>query len=1028
MSNKENMPKKKKQMTLTSFFKSPKQNLSNQESPKQRESRDSDDEEIIPRSAKKTRVIEDMDVDPVTPSKSLQKFMSSPNKTPKSDPSRNRQSPVADSSRLTKTPMTDSSSFTERSTPRSTSEKKQQRNKEFKERNEERYQWLLNIKDAQMRSSDDPEYDPRTLHIPMQAWNKMTPFERQFWEIKSKHWDMVVFFKKGKFYELYEKDADIGHQIFDLKMVDRVNMRMVGVPESSFEHWASQFIAKGYKVAKVEQMENSVGKAIRERESNQNDKIVRRELSSVLTAGTLIDGGLLTNDLSTFCMCLKESIDNGQKFGICFVDTATAEFHVTFFEDDQDRTKLETLLVQLKPRELVLEKKQVTKRTMKLIKNTLEQVQINWLVPETEFWNDERTKDEIRRGQYFEQWPETLENLKDREALCAVGGLMHYLKTLKIDHDLISARNFSIYDPVKKASSLVLDGQTLINLDVFENADGNDNGTLFKLLDHCRSPFGKRMFKKWMCHPLRSVPAINDRLDAIDDLYEITGHIEDTKLRLRKLPDMERIIARVHTKSCKPKDFVLLLESIRKAESLLKDLKVYASDFKSKRLAKLCNYEFSQDLKSHLEYFEECFDHQEATSNDKIRLLPGHDAEFDQLQQKVDKIDCKLQEHLKECQAQIKAKNVQYKDMGKEIYQIEVSNTVKVPNNWQIMSKTQSVNRYWNPTVRQLVNEIVEAKEECEEAMRNIKTKIYTKFDEYFKQWNDFIKIIAEIDCLLSLLTCREQMAEPICRPVFVDEDGVFEAQDLRHPLFTKDCIPNDLELSKEARMILLTGPNMGGKSTLLRQVCIAVMMAQLGSYVPASSLKMSVFDRIFTRIGASDNIMAGQSTFMVELTETCKILKEATPSSLVILDELGRGTSTFDGYAIAFAVLYHLIVQTQCLGLFSTHYRNLTQDFDKIRLVKKMFMSYHIHDDTLTFLYKLKQGTCPQSYGMNVAKMAGIPAEIVERAQEIADQFDQDQNQHKQDDGLLELETFKLLQSKLTDTQLHTIWSMLQQ
>lgn len=236
----------------------------------------------------------------------------------------------------------------------------------------------------------DPDYDPRTLHVPSTAWKGFTPFEKQFWEIKSKHWDKVVFFKKGKFYELYEKDADIGHQQFDLKLTDRVNMRytkipnifsMVGVPESSFDHWASQFIAKGYKVAKVEQLENAIGKQIRDRESNKKEeKIIRRELSSVLTAGTLIDGGLLTNDLSSFCMAIKETQENPPNFGICFVDASTAEFNFASFTDDADRTRLETLLVQINPKEVILEKGNVSKTTLRLIRNCLSEAQITYIV------------------------------------------------------------------------------------------------------------------------------------------------------------------------------------------------------------------------------------------------------------------------------------------------------------------------------------------------------------------------------------------------------------------------------------------------------------------------------------------------------------------------------------------------------------------------------------------------------------------------------------------------------------------------
>lgn len=265
--------------------------------------------------------------------------------------------------------------------------------------------------------------------------------------IQAKHWDTVVFFKKGKFFELYENDADIGHQQFDLKLTDRVNMRMVGVPESSFHHWASQFIAKGYKVAKVEQMENAVGKAIRDKKSlKKEDKIIRRELTSVLTAGTLVDGGFLTSDMSTYCMAIKEICPNessAPKFGICFVDTSTAEINISFFDDDTDRTQFETLITQINPKELVLEKGSFSKKSMRILVNNLSNPQFNHLNPDTEFWNTENTLDELRNGSYFEptdemndgdipdSWPSAIKIASKEPAACsALGGLLYYLRTV----------------------------------------------------------------------------------------------------------------------------------------------------------------------------------------------------------------------------------------------------------------------------------------------------------------------------------------------------------------------------------------------------------------------------------------------------------------------------------------------------------------------------------------------------------------------------------------------------------------------
>ncbi|KAJ3328033.1 DNA mismatch repair protein msh6, partial [Kappamyces sp. JEL0680] len=325
-------------------------------------------------------------------------------------------------------------------------------------------------------------------------------------------------------------------------------------------------------------------------------------------------------------------------------------------------------------------------------------------------------------------------------------------------------------------------------------------------------------------------------------------------------------------------------------------------DFRSERLKQLASEGYPDELVESLHYFSEAFDHQDALATGKIQLHEGYDNVFDENRQKVADIEARLETYRKDCEKSIGAK-IAYRDIGKEIYQLEIPSKVKTPREWVVMSKTQAVNRYYSEKLRAIINELLEAKEICEASMRNIKGRLYETFDEHYHKWMKVINNLAEIDCLMGLALCRRNMNEPICRPEFVDqEDSLLELEELRHPCvlesITSEYIPNDLALSnKKDSMVLLTGPNMGGKSTLLRQTCIAVIMAQIGCYIPAAKCRLTPFDRIFTRIGANDNIMAGQSTFMVELSETSKILKEATSRSLVILDELGRGTSTFDGY-----------------------------------------------------------------------------------------------------------------------------------
>ncbi|KAG2220729.1 hypothetical protein INT45_007341, partial [Circinella minor] len=491
--------------------------------------------------------------------------------------------------------------------------------KQFKEKNEQRYSWLAKPRDADQNTPDSPDYDPRTLYIPPNAWSNFTPFEKQYWEVKRTQWDTILFFKKGKFYELYEKDADVGHKDFDLKMTDRVNMRMVGVPEMAFDYWASQFIARGFKVAKVDQMETAIGKSMRERNDTGKkvSKVIERKLTSVFTAGTLVDGGMLTSEMNTYCMSIKEycpSITSNPEFGICFVDTATAEFQLTHFKDDISRSKLETIIVQLKPRELVLEKGHLSAATRRVLKNTLMDPLWTFLPPETEYWNNEKTLDEIRIGGYFghdvhdeSTWPQALKEIRDEKiTVSALGGLISYLRQLMLDKDLLSARNISIYDPVRQATSLVLDGQTLANLEILQNSDdGSMDGTLLQLLGNAVTPFGKRLFKRWLCHPLRSVSDINDRLDAVENLNQHMDIHEALSKQLVGIPDLERLISRIHAKRCQVKEFLSTLDGFEKIRTIIAGLRSEQDRIDSKLLKSIINK--FPDIDEKLNFFRNGF-------------------------------------------------------------------------------------------------------------------------------------------------------------------------------------------------------------------------------------------------------------------------------------------------------------------------------------------------------------------------------------------------------------------------------------
>ncbi|KAF2691856.1 DNA mismatch repair protein Msh6 [Lentithecium fluviatile CBS 122367] len=875
-----------------------------------------------------------------------------------------------------------------------------------------RHPWLANIQDLDRRSPDDPEYDPRTLYIPPGAWNGFSAFEKQYWEIKHKFWDTIVFFKKGKFYELYEKDATIGHQLFDLKLTDRVNMCMVGVPEASLDLWASQFVAKGYKVARVDQMESALGKEMRERDDEKpakkgkakEDKIIRRELAAVLTSGTLVDTGMLQGDMSTYCMAIKEiDRDNLPAFGVAFVDTATAHFQLCEFVDDIDMTKFETLIAQMRPGELILEKSCLSAKALRILKNNTAPTTIwNSLKPTKEFWPADITIREVEASGYFESpteenieaWPPVLREAREQElAMSAFGALLQYLRTLKIERELVTLGNFEWYDPIRKATSLVLDGQSLINLEIFANTfDGSGDGTLFAMLNRCITPFGKRLLRQWVCHPLADAKKINARLDAVDALNADFSITDNFTASLSKLPDLERLISRVHAKRCKAQDFLKVLEGFEQIEYTVSLLKQFGEG--EGVIGQLISS--MPDLAGALEKWKTAFDRDLAKSEGILVPAPGIEEDFDNSQQEIDECKANLDALKKKARKDTGSAAIEYNHIGKEIYQLEVPKKVKVPSSWDQMSATAKVTRYYTPELRKLVRALQEAQESHGQITREVATRFCERFDEDYKIWLAAVKIIAQLDCLISLAKASASLGEPSCRPVFTEANRtVVEFEELRHPCMLNtvdDFIPNDIKLGGDSANIdLLTGANAAGKSTILRMTCIAVIMAQVGCYLPCVSAKLTPIDRIMSRLGANDNIFAAQSTFFVELSETQKILSEATPRSLVILDELGRGTSSYDGVAVAQAVLHDISTRVGCVGFFATHYRSLAREFEFHPEVANKRMRIHVDDQSksITFLYKLEDGVAEGSFGMHCAAMCGIPRKVIENAEVAAREWE---------------------------------------
>ncbi|KAE8269844.1 hypothetical protein A4X09_0g2492 [Tilletia walkeri] len=901
-------------------------------------------------------------------------------------------------------------------------ERRVEEEKRKKATNEQAYNFLVDLRDKDGNRPGDEDYDSRTVYVPKSAWKDFTPFETQFWSIKQNHWDTVLFFQKGKFYELYEEDALIGHREFDLKLTDRVKMKMVGVPENSFEVFAAKFLALGYKVGRVDQMETAVAKGMRvgEKSRGGGSEIVQRELRHVLTSGTIVDTSALPDDMSSYCIAIKETVASDSplaepSFGVCTLDAATAEFSLTGFEDDASRTKFETLLRSLRLREVLYEKGQLSKTTLRLLKATIPaSCQITQLRSGTEFLDrsatvgklntlfggEEEDSDELNP----DVLPEAIRSmLNEDNAMSALGAMLWYLTQLNLDKDLCASRNFNIFDPLRKRQCLVLDAQSLSHLNVLQNDRGDDEGTLHKLLNRCITPFGKRLFKIWLVSPLANAKAINARLDAVDDFLRDTAFEDAFGAFARKLPDIERIMPRIHAGKAKPRDFTNVLNAFTRFSRAIESLAEIAQDFETSTIRDLLGV--IPDVSAKAEKLKSTFDVEE---NGSFVPRRGEHEEYDDADDNIDRIETELQKslerHAKSLNLKV-GKAIKFKDVGtKEIYQIEVAKKTVVPKSWATISSTKNETRYYPEDIRDLVQELKEGRETRLAALKNFMQSTYAAFRDDSREYTTAIKTLAEIDCLLSLAKASYAMGEPTCRPEFVESDAAqIEFKELRHPCIahttSADFIPNDVALGGEHdEMVILTGGNMAGKSTTARTAATAVIIAQMGCRVPAASAKLAPVDRIASRMGANDQLFKNNSTFMVEMLEASRIISECTPRSLVILDELGRGTSTFDGQAIAYAVLHHLVGRTRCLGFFLTHYTPLAHDFSSYPRVCNKHMEVLVDDKAreVVFTYRLVPGIAESSYGTKVAALAGVPHEICDRAEAVSKEFMQSVKQQQ--------------------------------
>ena len=799
----------------------------------------------------------------------------------------------------------------------------------------------------------------------------LSPMVKQYQEIKASHQDAILFFRLGDFYEMFNEDAELASRELELTLTGRGKddnrMPMCGIPYHAAEGYITKLIEKGYKVAICEQVEDP----------KLAEGIVKREVIRIITPGTVIEPSMLSDKVNNYLAAVNH--EKGS-FGLAFIDASTGEFKISDFDEIE---KLLDEIKRINPSEIIISDIFPSEPRRSVAGSRI-------LSDFKDIYDQETAIEKLK--EHFKI--STLESfgLSGKEvALGAAAAILDYLKETQ-KTTLGHINSIKLYH---SRDFMFIDAVTRRNLELVQTArDKSFAGSLLWVLDRTKTSMGSRLLRQWVLQPLLDMNKISERLDGVEELYENALLRADLGETLKKVFDIERLTGKVATQNANARDLVALKESLKQ----LPKIRMIVKDCQAALLKQILmdSPHLSMGNNNHHDWGKEII---ELISRSIVEDPPfiiregglmkqGYNPELDELKQAARG----GKQWIAELEAQerkrsgIKSLKVGFtKVFG---YYIEVTNTNldQVPPDYIRKQTLVNAERFITPELKEKESLILNAEERMKEMEYQLFCGIRSKIAEYTKELQTTARILAESDVLASL--AEVAVESHYTRPQF-SESPIIRISGGRHPVVERTLgefqfVPNDVELNNNQSFLLITGPNMGGKSTYMRQAALICLMAQIGSFIPAESAELTMIDRIFTRIGATDDIYAGQSTFMVEMTETANILNNATERSLIILDEIGRGTATFDGMSIAAAVAEFIHNKIKAKTLFATHYHEITQLADKHPGMKNFNVLAKEAGDHITFSHKVVEGAADRSYGIQVAKLAGLPAEVIKRAKEV--------------------------------------------
>jgi DNA mismatch repair protein MutS len=802
-----------------------------------------------------------------------------------------------------------------------------------------------------------------------------TPMMKQYHEVKRRFPGKLVFFRLGDFYEMFYEDAVVAARELEITLTARNKDKtgsaipMCGVPFHSVDGYIARLLKKGFKIAICEQVEDP----------RTAKKLVQREVTRILTPGTVVEEMLLEPKDHNY---LGSLIADDEGTGLALMDFSTSDFVTTEFTGEDSWQKGIDELTRFRPREIIMPDHSSEGLRQRLSKD----LPAEWVASPLDGWAFNLDYAQRLLMQHF--GVATLAGFgceNRRLSICAAGALVHYIKETQLAQSgQIGALQF-----YESSDYLKLDSSTITNLELIQTVDGNRKGSLLSLIDHTRTSMGGRLLKSWVLAPLRDLAHLRRRQDAVEALAADIRVHDRIAQKLSLIHDLERLVSRVIVGTANPRDLVALRDSFLEIPSLHASLDGLDAPRLSAIRAEL------DDLADVAELIQTAVaDNPPASASDPGIIRSGYSAELDELRsiRQSGKGYIAALETRERQRTGIHSLKVKFNQIFGYFIEVTNPNLPQIPSDYIRKQTLVNCERFVTEELQAYEEKVLGAEERISVLERELFAGVRSSVAGEGARIRSVARLLAELDVYTAL--AEVAVKNDYVRPELNDSDEIYIKHG-RHPVVefeSRPFIPNDLYLNTGAdQLIILTGPNMGGKSTYLRQAALIVILAQIGCFVPAKEARLGLVDRIYTRVGASDNLARGRSTFMVEMIETANILNTATHRSLILLDEVGRGTATFDGLSIAWAVAEYLVQHQQhkAKTLFATHYHELTKMSGVHPGVKNYCMAIQEAGNDIVFLRRVVPGTADKSYGIEVARLAGLPREVLRRAGEILERLE---------------------------------------